>query len=528
MTLTSERPPAGVEDVAVAELPSEADASIAPSLVPWYDPDRFNGWLWTLAVVLVAAVTRFWALGFPASKMFDEVYYATEAQEMLRYGYEDNPGYMFIVHPPLGKWLIAGPSAIFGNNAIGWRVAPAIAGTLAVLLLARTARRMFHSNLLGAVAGLLLTLDGMSLVLSRSALLDIFLQLFIVAGFAAMVADRDQVRARLYWLVSDGVDLSSDVPRLGPRPWRLTAGVMFGLAGAVKWTTLSFWVAFAILSLVWDRNALKAAGARRAWVVSIRRSWLGALFSYLVAPVAVYLFCNIGWFAGNNSVNRHWADYNSPSATLHVLGLHIPFWWGWVPAPIRSLGSYTLGAYRFHEGLDSGHAYQSNPWGWLVDGRGVLFYYDGNATGCGSGQCVKTVLLLGTPILWWTFVPVLLFLLWYWATTRDWRAAVPWVAMAAGWLVWFQDLKRTMFMFYMAPLVPFLILGITLALGVLLGPADRAGVPRTVRRRRLGILGVSAYLGAVVADFAWMWPIFTGGLLSFHAWQAHMWFPTWV
>ena len=41
---------------------------------------------------------------------FDEVYYATEAQELLRYGYEDNRGYMFIVHPPLGKWLIARPS----------------------------------------------------------------------------------------------------------------------------------------------------------------------------------------------------------------------------------------------------------------------------------------------------------------------------------------------------------------------------------------------------------------------------------
>ena len=51
--------------------------------------------------------TRFWALGFPPGKNFDEVYYATEAQELLRFGYEDNRGYMFIVHPPLGKWLIA-------------------------------------------------------------------------------------------------------------------------------------------------------------------------------------------------------------------------------------------------------------------------------------------------------------------------------------------------------------------------------------------------------------------------------------
>ena len=60
-----------------------------------------------LLVTALAAGTRFWALGFPPGKSFDEVYYATEAQEMLRYGYEDNRDYMFIVHPPLGKWLIA-------------------------------------------------------------------------------------------------------------------------------------------------------------------------------------------------------------------------------------------------------------------------------------------------------------------------------------------------------------------------------------------------------------------------------------
>ena len=97
----------------------------------------------------------------------------------------------------------------------------------------------------------------------------------------------------------------------------------------------------------------------------------------------------------------------------------------------------------------------------------------------------------------------------------------------------FQDLKRTMFLFYMAPLVPFLILGLTLALGVLLGPSmrrtgDRFRDRRAAKRRRWGVLGVSAYLALVVVDFAWMWPIFTGGLLTYDVWHAHMWLPSWV
>ena len=41
--------------------------------------------------------------GFPNTKIFDEAYYPVEAQELLRFGYEDNRGYMFIVHPPLGS-----------------------------------------------------------------------------------------------------------------------------------------------------------------------------------------------------------------------------------------------------------------------------------------------------------------------------------------------------------------------------------------------------------------------------------------
>ena len=40
-----------------------------------------------------------------------------------------------------------------------------------------------------------------------------------------------------------------------------------------------------------------------------------------------------------NAWNRHWADDHGTSAKL--LGV-IPFDWGWVPGPIRSLGDYHL------------------------------------------------------------------------------------------------------------------------------------------------------------------------------------------
>ncbi|TAM82131.1 MAG: phospholipid carrier-dependent glycosyltransferase, partial [Jatrophihabitans sp.] len=492
-------------------------------LARWRDPHPWRGWLAAAVVGAFAALPRFWAIGFPPGKVFDEVYYATEAQELLRFGYEDNRGYMFIVHPPLGKWLIAATSAIWGNDAVGWRVAPAIFGTVGVILLTRIARRMFRSTLFGVLAGLLLAMDGLSVVLSRTAILDIFLQTFVIAAFGALVLDRDRVRARLGDLVAAGADLSGGAPSLGPRPWRLAAGVLFGLACGIKWTALSFFLGFILLSWFWDRAALRAAGVARPTRNALWRSgvpWLGSL---VLAPIGTYLLTYLGWFTGENSWGRHWADTHGTSATLFGV---VPFDWAWVPAPIRALGAYTLDAYHFHENLTSGHTYQSSPWSWLVLGRPVDFYYNGDSHACGAASCSREILLIGTPLLWWAFVPMLLWLAWHWFTTRDWRAGAIWMAFAAGWLVWFQDLRRTMFLFYMAPLVPFLVLGVTMALNAVLGNSPRA--MRSPGRVRWGRAAVAAYLALVAVDFAWMWPVLSGGLLTYDQWHAHMWLPSWV
>jgi dolichyl-phosphate-mannose--protein O-mannosyl transferase len=528
-----ERDDAPAEAVADPQPPSP-QLPVPEALRPWRDPNPRIGWLVTALVTLVAGLTRFWAIGFPSSRNFDEAYYAVEAQELLRYGYEDNRGYMFIVHPPLGKWLIAltewlhdATPSEWLTNSVGWRIAPALAGIASIVILTRTARRMFRSNLFGGIAGLLLCFEGVSLVLARTAILDIFLQTFVIAAFAALVLDRDQVRGRLAALLADGADLGLRAPRLGPRPWRLVGGVMIGLACGVKWTGAYFLIAFVLLSLLWDRAALRAAGVQRPTIGWLRRSVLWAPGAFVLAPVVTYLLCWIGWFTGENAWSRYWADDHGPKATLHLplLG-DLPFTWAWVPGPLRALGSYHLQAYRFHEGLDDPHIYGSKPWSWLVLGRPVDFYYNDASKACGASSCSREVLLIGTPLLWWAFLPALVWLGWHWFTTRDWRAAAVIVAFVAGWLVWFGDLKRTMFLFYMAPLLPFLVLGLTLALGALLGPG---GTEHRLRsRRRWGLVAVCVFLGVVVADFAWMWPLFTGALRTHDEWQAHMWFDSWV
>jgi dolichyl-phosphate-mannose-protein mannosyltransferase len=469
--------------------------------------DRALSWVVTAVITALAAIVRFWGIGFPSGKQFDEVYYATEGAELLHNGgYENNPGYMFIVHPPLGKWLVAAGIAVFGNGPVGWRVPAAVAGTLSVLILVRVVRRMTRSTLLGAVAGILLAADGLSIVQSRFALLDIFLAVFVLAGFACLVVDRDVVRDR----ITAGGPYGS---RLGFRGWRLAGGLLLGLSCGVKWSGIYFLAGFALLSVLWDLGARRAAGVPRPWLGTAVRDLPGAAGALAVVPAAAYLLTWSGWFLAENSYDRHWADTN-------------PTGYGsFLPGPLRSLLRYHGEMWRFHSGLSTPHSYQSSPWGWLLTGRPVLFYYPSNPspTGCGASSCVRTVLDVGTPALWWAFVPAVLWAGWIALVRRDWRGWAVLMAFLAGWVTWFSVPGRTMFLFYMTPLVPFLVIGVTLILGAVLGPA-RAGE----QRRMIGLVAVCGYVALVVVNSAYLWPILSGQLITYEQWRDRIWFPSWI
>src|SRR5947209_5022941 len=107
--------------------------------------------------------------------------------------------------PPASFWGWAGPLLVtafgtylrFDLSPFGWRFAAALVGSLSILLLARIARRMTRSTLLGCFAGLLLALDGLEFVMSRTALLDIFVMFWVLAAFGCLVVDRDAYRTRL-------------------------------------------------------------------------------------------------------------------------------------------------------------------------------------------------------------------------------------------------------------------------------------------------------------------------------------------
>ncbi|MFE4059874.1 dolichyl-phosphate-mannose--protein mannosyltransferase [Streptomyces sp. NPDC059096] len=506
---------------------------------------RWSAWGGPALVALFAGVLRFWNLGSPKAVIFDETYYAKDAWALINQGYEGSwpkdvdasilkdpssvpvpvdPGY--VVHPPVGKWVIGLGEQMFGFTPFGWRFMVAVLGTLSVLMLCRIGRRLFRSTFLGCLAGALLAVDGLHFVMSRTALLDLVLMFFVLAAFGCLLIDRDRARARLAAAlpVDEGEDvLRPDAAvaeglRLGWRPWRLAAGLMLGLAFATKWNGLYILAAFAVMAVLWDVGARRTAGAVRPYLAVLKRDIVPAFFSTVPVAIATYLASWTGWIVTDKGYFRDWA------ATAGKGG-HFT----WLPDWVRSLWHYEYEVYQFHINLTSGHTYQSNPWSWIVLGRPVSYFYEDPAAGqdgcpaSTAGKCAREVLALGTPMLWWAGAFALLYVLWRWFFRRDWRAGAIACAVAVGWGPWMLYQERTIFLFYAVVFVPYLCLAVAMMIGAILGPrgADE-------RRRTIGAVGAGVLVLLIVWNFIYFWPIYTGTAIPLDSWRNRMWLDTWV
>ncbi|WP_147138737.1 dolichyl-phosphate-mannose--protein mannosyltransferase [Stackebrandtia albiflava] len=469
--------------------------------------DRLRGWITVAVVTGFAAVLRLTGLTHPKGLVFDEVYYAQDARQLLQHGVEwniDDATGSYVAHPPLGKWCIALGEWLFGYNEFGWRISAAVAGIVSVALLTMLARRLTGSTMLGGAAGLLMAMDGLHLVLSRTALLDIFLMVFLLGAFYCLVLDRDARRRRWLTAMDAGVD-----PRAGFRPafavpwWRIAAGVLAGMAMGVKWSALWFILLFIVLLYAWEyrlRREVRAASPARDTLLD-ETGWV---FAFGITSILTYVATWTGWFASDAGSYRHWRAEQGMSEPPVLGALH-------------NLWEYHVSVLEFHEGLNTEHTYQSWPWQWMLDARPVVFYWSSDVD-CGAERCASEVLLLGTPLLWWVFIPALVALLWWAASRRDWRAWAVLGGAAAGIAPWLLYPDRTMFFFYAIPAQPFLVLAVVFAMGMVIGPATASP-----ERRLTGALIAGGFMVLIALCFAYFWPLYTGQVMTYEDWHARMW-----
>jgi dolichyl-phosphate-mannose-protein mannosyltransferase len=519
-----------------------------------YSP-RLAGWIAPIAIALVALVLRLWHIGQPHEVLFDETYYAKDAHSLLEYGYvrdstedanerildgqttginTDQPSQ--VVHPQVGKWMIAVGEWLFGLDPTGWRVSAAIVGALTVLVLARMVRRLSGSTLIGCVAALLLTFDGLHFVMSRLALLDVFLAFWLVCAVACLVADRDWGRTRLLQRHPE----TTEIKGYGPvrlllwRPWRIGAGVCFGLACGTKWSAVYTLAAMAVLVWVWDTGARRAIGVRAAWLKSTIADGLPAFVMIVMVALVVYVLSWTDWLWHHNTYEARFGfGYGEEAPWGSYLDDQASGWFGQTIEALRSLWHYHVMVYHFHTGdylAGKTHPYESHPQGWLTLNRpvGIAVTTDikPGEQGCTAGPdstCLRQILALGNPMVWWPAAAALVVSVWQWVVRQDWRFAVPVLVVATGWLPWFRFDDRPIFSFYATAIVPFSCAALAMVLGMVLGPANG---PKP-RRIAGGVLMVGV-LTAVVVAFAYFWPIWTNELLTHEAWDSRMWLDSWI
>lgn len=448
-----------------------------------------NGWIATVVTTLIAAFTRLWNLGSPREIMFDETYYVKDAYSIWHLGYEGtwaqnanasfvrgnfstlSPEASFVVHPPLGKWLIATGMELTGPaSSWGWRLAVALAGIATVFLLCRLVWRLFPSPLLVGLAGLFLAIDGVGITESRIGLLDGFIGFFALAAVYCIVRDRQSQRERIARLLEDTA-AGALAPKAGWRPWMISAGVLLGCACSVKWSGLYLLATIGIMTVIWDGTALRAVKAK-VWKLEtlVSRGWGNFMRLVPVAGVT-YLLSWFGWFMNPSAYKHGWA------AAERAAGRG-----SWLPDSIADFIEYHRAIYEFHVGLSTPHSYMAKPSGWLLQMRPTSFYWQSNDTlgadayQCDTRNCVRAITSIGNIPIWWAAFVAVFVVVAYVALKRDWRGWVVLAGYIGLYLPWFMYWDRTIFTFYTVAFVPFVVLALTVALGWGIGLLDGDGV----------------------------------------------------
>jgi len=521
--------------------------------------DRWQAWVVTLVISGLAFVIRLIDIRRPGYLIFDETYYPKDAWTLLHLGYEASwpdplkianpsiasgtpnvyatpslgftPGAEFVVHPQLGKWFIALGEWAFGMNSFGWRFPSLVAGTIMIAATIRLGRRLSRSTLIGGLAGVLLTFDGLSFTMSRIGLLDIFQAALLVIAVGLAVRDRDWFRHRLAdHLRARGLDdLGGQFgPWLWWRPWRLAAGITFGLACGVKWNSVFVLASFGILAVLWDRAARNLAGAgRRSWW-ALLRDGVPAFIQLVGVAIPVYLATWTGWLVTQGGWDRQWGA--QPASGGSIMARHHDWLVAHLGRPLASLLYYHYEIYQFHTGTymkEQTHTYNANPAGWLLMVRPIgldaVNDIKPGVQGCKAvnDTCLRVISGAGTPVLWWMAAIALVAALVLWVAGRDLRVVAPIVAAFSTWIPWFKYDDRPVFFFYAICIIPFTAIVLAIMLGKIIGPADGP-------HRRRNSLIVGGLVSLVVLNFAFMYPIYTDQLLTRHAWLLRMWFPSWI
>jgi len=301
---------------------------------------------------------------------------------------------------------------------------------------------------------------------------------------------------------------------------------------------------------MWDVALRRRYHVSRPWVGTLRRDTFPAIASLAIMPIGIYIASWWSWLRAENAVYRH-------------VGVSHAWWSTFIPRNLQSLWYYHQQMFTFHANLTNSqgyhHPWESKPWQWIANIRPLLYYYDTGVEpasrphSCGPDGCVQAVLLLGTSVIWWTGLIMLVWAIHQVIIKHDPRYTIILCGYAAAWLPWLLNWDRQMYFFYASALVPFICLGLALMLAQIDGwvpniptiPTATSGNRNKPRKHaqhiwnvraawltwcrniHIGRVIVCAFMGLVIANYVWILPILYGVPISPDLWDLQHWLPSW-
>lgn len=340
-----------------------------------------------LLIALAAQALFTLHLDQPSRIMFDEVHYVPAAQALI-----DLSGPRNTEHPLLGKELIAAGMMLFGDNPIGWRIFPSLAGTATVVGVFAFLWLLLGGRMRPALVGAaLVALDQSLFVQARTAMLDVFLGAFVLWALVLMLWAMKGTPRQVLWR------------------W-IGASVLLGLATAVKWAGVPY-VALAGLAFV----AIRVLDARRA------KKSLDSAFWVRDQP--------------------HWpglatipglAILGAVSIVTYFLTFAPAFFYSVSPLDLSGLFELQRQMYGAQTQVLKHHTYQSDWWSWPLMIRPIWFFYEWDM------GAQRGVLLIGNPVIMWGGLIGVIACLAAWFRSRAIRplaVALLWIASVAIYIV---------------------------------------------------------------------------------------------
>jgi dolichyl-phosphate-mannose-protein mannosyltransferase len=465
---------------------------------PWF-------WLGIGGLWIFSLVLRFWGLGRFNTLVFDEVYFA-------RYGNNYLAGQAFFdSHPPLGKFMIAlGIWLANGFNPIGYRWMNALVGSLIPLLIVAIAYQLSKRRGFALIAGLLTATDGLLLVESRYALINVHLMFWGLLGqWLFLLALQAQ---RIRWL------------------GMIVAAICLGAAVAVKWNSMGF-------------------------VLGLYGVWLAGIFIYWCLPACRELL-DLPVVLPLQFLRRLHPVHLMLTLPVTMVGVYLLVW---VPhhAQNTDMNFWQLQQemYGYHKRIGSGpetHAYCSrwSSWPWMV--RPVSYFFQrvrtlnepvpvtGPTLPDSSTTLIYDVHAMGNPFLWWlsslaiiAMAVMLFWHLWRWFGRLDrgfgndlmpvlFNPVAFWLPLflvgnyATNLLPW-VSVTRCLFIYHYMPASVYSFMALAWFV--------HAGLVS----RELWIRWVSlTVVFLILAGFVFWMPIYLGLPLTWDQFRFRMWFPSWV